>query len=380
VLDLAEALGTHADVTVLAPHSPGARRKQTIGRVFVRRFRYFFPTAYESLAYGSGMRDNMERSWLARLQVPFFLVAQLIATIWTMATIRPAVVNAHWLVPQGLTSALAARLLRKPLVLHVHAADVYFLGRVSWGDKVSRFVVGSASAVLADGSHVRDALDEILGYESGATLRPMGVWTDRFGEEVDDVLSDWHLPVRYVVFVGRLVEKKGVEYLIRAMPEVRNRVPTMELVIVGSGPLDQPLRNLAEDLGIANAVMFLGAISHSDVVPVLRRAEVACVPSIIDSRGETEGMPTVVLEAMAAGIPVVGSSVNGIPDILFDRENGWLANPGEPSDLARALVDAASTDRAELIANQGRLTAQDHDWSNVAVQYVASLEKAINED
>ena len=378
VLDLAEALATHADVIVLAPHSPGARRKETIGRVSVRRFRYFFPTAYESLAYGSGMRDDMERSWLARLQVPFFLVAQLIATIWTTSTIRLAVVNAHWLVPQGLTSALAARLLRKPLVLHVHAADVYYLRRVFWGDKIARFVVGSASAVLADGSHVRDALDEILGYESGAILRPMGVWTDRFDGEGDEAFSGRPLPVRYVVFVGRLVEKKGVEYLIRAMPKVRDRVPNMELVIIGSGPLDQSLRKLAEDLGIGGAVMFLGAMSHTDVVLLLRRAEVACVPSVIDSRGETEGMPTVVLEAMATGVPVVGSAVNGIPDILVDRENGWLAHPGEPEDLARALVEAASTNSAEQIANRGQLTAQEHDWSNVAVQYVAALEKAVN--
>jgi glycosyltransferase involved in cell wall biosynthesis len=325
------------------------------------------------------MRDNIERSRLARLQVPFLLVAQLIATIWTMSTIRPAVVNAHWLVPQGLTSALAARLLRRPLVLHVHAADVYFLRRVLWGDKIARFVVSSASDVLADGSHVRDALDEILGYESGATLRPMGVWTGRFGEEVDDVLSDLHLPLRYVVFVGRLVEKKGVEYLIRAMREVRDRVPNLELVIAGSGPLYQPLRKLAAGLGLGGAVMFLGAMSHTDVVPLLRNAEVACVPSIIDSRGETDGMPTVVLEAMAAGVRVVGTAVDGIPDILHDTENGWLVQAADSDDLARGLLNALNHPSGDAMAEAGKETALLHDWHRVAEEYARVLKEAIRD-
>jgi glycosyltransferase involved in cell wall biosynthesis len=321
----------------------------------------------------------MERSWLARLQLPFFLVAQMIATIWTMSTIKPAVVNAHWLVPQGLTSALAARILRKPLVLHVHAADVYFLRRVLWGTRISRFVVGSASAVLADGSHVRDALDEILGYESGATLRPMGVWTDRFGGEFDELLSGGHLPARYVVFVGRLVEKKGVEYLIRAMPKVRDQVPNMELVIVGSGPLDQTLKKLAEDLGMVDVVRFLGAMSHTDVVPLLRGAEVACVPSIIDSRGETDGMPTVVLEAMAVGTRVVGTEVNGIPDILHNAENGLLVRPADNVDLARGLLDALNHPSGDAMAEAGKETALMHDWHIVADEYVRVLKEAIHD-
>ena len=379
ILDLADALSDHAAVTVLAPHAPGTPRQERLGEVLVKRFRYFFPTAYESLAYGSGMRDNMERSRLARLQVPFLLVAQLIATIWTMFRIRPTVVNAHWLVPQGLTSALAARLLRTPLVLHVHAADVYFLRRVSWGDKIARFVVSSASDVLADGSHVRDALDEILGYESGATLRPMGVWTHRFGSAIDEVPFERTLPDRYVVFVGRLVEKKGIEYLIRAMPEVRNQLPNMELVIVGSGPLDESLRKLAEALGIGGAVKFLGALSHAEVVSLLRGAEVACVPSIIDSRGETEGMPTVVLEAMAAGVPVVGSAVNGIPDILHDAENGWLVEPANDDDLARGLLSALKYPSGDAMTEAGKETALLHDWGTVADEYAHVLKEAIHD-
>lgn len=380
MLDLAEALSAHADVTVLAPHSPGAPRKQTIGRVAVRRFRYFLPTAYESLTYGSGMRDNIDRNWLAKLQVPFFLVAQVIATIWTMSTIRPAVVNAHWLVPQGLTSALAARILRKPLVLHVHAADVYFLRRVLWGDKIARFVVGRASSVLADGSHVRETLDQLLGFESDATLRPMGVWTDDLRSAVgnsSDITSA--LPTRYVLFVGRLVEKKGVEYLIRAMPEVHDHHGDVELVIVGSGPLGPGLRSLTSELGMDDKVHFVGTQPHEEIWILLRSSAVVCVPSIIDSRGETEGMPTVVLEAMAAGARVVGSEVDGIPDILKDAENGWLAQPADSDDLARALLDALEHPVGDDIADAGEQTALLHDWHRVAEEYALVLDEAIHD-
>lgn len=375
VLDLATALSSHGDVTVLAPHAPSAARREIIGAVQVGRFGYFLPRSLQRLGYGAGMRHNIEESWLARIQIPFFLIAQTFATAWVVLIRRPSVINAHWLVPQGLTSALVARVFRVPLVLHVHAADVYFLRRFKVGGGVARFVVRSSRAVLADGSHVRDALEELLGFESGARLRPMGVWQSVFSEP-QDLVDTGDVPDRFVVFVGRLVEKKGVEYLIRSMSQVREAVPDVELVIIGHGPLLGDLMNLAQDQGVAEAVHFVGSQGHDEVAGMLRQAEVACVPSIIDSKGETDGMPTVVLEAMAAGVRVVGSAVNGIPDVLSDAENGWLVQPADEQSLAKGIIAALTDPTGDAIAAAGARTALQHDWEAVAHEYWRVLEEA----
>ena len=377
VLDLAKALSSTTKVTVLAPHAPGAAPQARIGDVDVRRFRYFIPSQLERLSYGAGMRHNIEHSWLARIQIPFLVLAQLLATMWLVLTRRVSVVNPHWLVPQGLTAAIVARITGVPLVLHVHAADVYFLRRFRFGRAVARFVVRSCSSVLADGSHVRDSLDELLGFDSGAHLRPMGVWLEVFGAKEPPSPNLVSLPDRFVLFVGRLVEKKGVEYLIRAMALVREEIPDIELVVVGSGPLSDELAELAEHWELSEVVHFLGALEHDGVAALLGMADIACVPSIIDSHGETEGMPTVVLEAMASGARVVGTRVNGIPDVLHDAQNGWLVEPADDQALAAGLIAAANGLDAELIAEEGARTAAQHDWDAVANEYRKLLEEAV---
>jgi len=369
VLDLAVALSHYFGVTVLTPHSPGAKRLEEINGVQVVRFRYFLPTRWQRLSRGGSVAVNLD-DWLARLQVPFLLAAETLATRRLLRITGSKVVNAHWLIPQGLTAALALRLSRgRRLVVHVHAKDVYFLERYWFGSSLARFVVSRASVVLADGSHVSKSLDTLVGKAVGANLRPMGVWSKRFHRPADS--SRPANPT--VVFVGRFVEKKGVPYLLQAFSKVREERPDVRLVLIGGGPLEPQLRDEVVELGISESVVFTGPLPHEEVIQHLHRADVACVTSIIDSRGETDGMPTVVLEAMAAGLRVVGTEVDGIPDVLRDRENGWLARAADAADLAARLLEALEDpDRARL-AEAGRRTAEQHDWDRVAAEYARYL-------
>jgi glycosyltransferase involved in cell wall biosynthesis len=128
---------------------------------------------------------------------------------------------------------------------------------------------------------------------------------------------------------------------------------------------------------LQDVVAFLGPLSHSEVVEHLHRASVACVPSIIDSRGETEGMPTVVIEAMASGLRVVGSNVDGIPDLLKNRINGWLAAPADSKELAEALR-AALSEPSDVISQRAIADSAQHDWSKVADEYAAAVRSAGN--
>ena len=382
VCDLAGALTAHADVLVLAPDAPDALKREQMGSLTVRRFSYFPWRRLQVLGLGYGMRDNLRRNWLARLQVPLFLAAQWLATRALIRTARVDVVNAHWLVPQGLTAAWArGRRASFKLVLHVHAGDVYLLHRLPFGSAIARYVVGRSDVVLADGTKVRDTLDELLGFASGTVIQPMGVHRHVFAPEEgagllgDGTDLDTRFQDGFVLFVGRLSEKKGAIYLIRAMHRVVARHPGLGLVVIGEGPEQERLRFEVRRLGLTDAVRFVGRQSHARIAAYLRQCRASVVPSVIDSHGEADGMPTVVLEALAAGVRVVGTTVGGIPDVLRHGENGWLCPPENPDALADQIFAALRDPTPSQVLVAALETARQHDWRQVARNYMRCLER-----
>jgi glycosyltransferase involved in cell wall biosynthesis len=161
-----------------------------------------------------------------------------------------------------------------------------------------------------------------------------------------------------VLFVGRLVEKKGVPHLISAMREVHARMPEAGLVIVGTGALRRTLERQARDLGVR--AQFLGFVSPDELRGWMNRARVLCVPSVTASTGDEEGVPVVTQEAMAMGLPVVGSRSAGIPDAVSDGTNGFLAPEGDAGALA-AHLHALLTDAPlwERMSRASRERARD---------------------
>lgn len=144
----------------------------------------------------------------------------------------------------------------------------------------------------------------------------------------------------YLLFVGRLRIRKGVEVLLEALRELRGRVPSVVLRIAGNGEHRERLERRTAELGLEQAVTFLGTCDAARVRTLLRGAAALVVPSTY------EGMPLVVLEAMEAGVPVVASQVSGIPEVVVDGETGWLVPPEEPEALAQAL-EAVLSDPGE---------------------------------
>lgn len=140
-------------------------------------------------------------------------------------------------------------------------------------------------------------------------------------------------PPGYLLFVGRLRIRKGVEVLLEALRELRGRVPAAVLKIAGDGEHRAALERTAAGLELGSAVTFLGTCDGSRVRALLAGAAALVVPSIY------EGMPLVVLEAMERGVPVVASAVSGIPEVVVDGETGWLVPPEDPEALAGALEE-----------------------------------------
>lgn len=135
-----------------------------------------------------------------------------------------------------------------------------------------------------------------------------------------------------VLYVGRLCERKGLYYLIESIKMVREAIPNIKLYLIGKGNLREELQRLVEKHGLLRNVVFIGKVSEEELIKWYNRAEVFVLPSLF------EGFGIVCIEAMACGVPVIGTKVPGIVDIIRDRDNGLLVPPQDPDSLAKAIV------------------------------------------
>lgn len=362
VLTLSGALAARgALVTAVVPRVPGGVRNEVVDGVRVRRFAYF-PRRFEGLADGAIMPNlrARKRRWL---EVVPLMLAFLVATVRQVRRERPDVIHAHWIVPAGLVAWVVRRLTGVPYVVTAHGADAYTL-RGGPALRLKRRVLRRAAATVPVSTAIGTELSELAPV---APAVPMGVDVARIGAEVGPRKPE----DGRVLFVGRLVEKKGVDILIEAAA----RVPSAVLAIVGDGPSRADLEKRAADLELTERVEFLGAQPRQGVMDELARAAVVAVPSRVGAGGDQDGVPVVLGEAMAAGVPVVASDIGGLGEYVVDGENGRVVASGSVDELAAALAELLEhPDRAETLAQQAtdRL-AGTLDLAHVGGQYLSIL-------
>ena len=155
-----------------------------------------------------------------------------------------------------------------------------------------------------------------------------------------------------VVAVGRLIAKKGFADLIRACGLLAERRRAFQCEIIGQGPLEQELRAQIEDSGLQDRVELSGAKPQREVRQRLAAASVFILPSVIDPEGGMDNLPTVIMEAMATGLPVISTTTGGIPEMVVQRETGFLVSPGDATALADAIEKLISD--AVLAQKMGR--------------------------
>jgi L-malate glycosyltransferase len=262
---------------------------------------------------------------------------------------RPHIVHTHnWsTLVEGM---LAAKIARVPIIVHSEHGTV----RKEWLPQIyaQRISWRCADRVLAVSESLKQHLVREIGFPAQRIISIQnGVDTDRFQPNGERMALREGLgwPARGFIIgsVGRLVPVKNYATLLRAAARVASRVPQLTLALVGDGPLDGELKTLAEQLGIADRVSFLGY--RDDVPNLLNAMDIFVLPSL------REGMPNAVLEAMACGLPVIASEVGGASEIVRDRENGLLVCPTDVEQLSQHLYQLAlSPERCRAMGIAGR--------------------------
>lgn len=364
VLSLARELVRRGHrVTVAAPHAPGLARGEIVDGVGVVRFRYMRPERLEALAYGRGMVTNVRRRpWLFFL-VPFFLAAQ--GLVLGRLASNADVVAAHWLFPQGMVARLCGA---SPVVI-LHGSDVHLVGgRVT--AFLARWTLSGASGVIAN-SAATARRAQAIAPKARIRVIPMGVEVERFAPSGGGSGEKQEAIAPRIIGVGRLIPLKGYRYLIEALVKIKGKFPGAVLTLVGEGPEREALERLAKTLGVGAAVTFTGEVPHADVPGILREHDLFVLPAIVTETGETEGLGTVILEAMAAGLPVAASGVGGIPDIVEHERTGLIFPQKDPDAIAHAVIllsgDGDLRDR--IVGAAERKVKERFSWPVIAEQY-----------
>jgi glycosyltransferase involved in cell wall biosynthesis len=272
---------------------------------------------------------------------------------------KPDLLHAHF-GPDAVMAAPLAEALNVPLVATLHGYDINITRR--WwedgnaGAAMRRYPDSLLRLAGRRDTHFIAVSDAIRRQAIAYGIPPQKVTTCYIGVDVSKIRPG-PVPIferrRRVVFVGRLVEKKGCEYLLRAAQIARSRIPEMELVIIGDGPLRSDLEKLSRALGVS--ARFAGARPAQDVKAELDEAQLLCLPSIRAQNGDAEGFGLVILEAQAAGVPVISSALGGADEGILHDVSGYRVKEGRVDALAGRMIEILSNpQKAAEMGKAGR--------------------------
>lgn len=366
VYELCRRLSKTFSVHVLAPHASGAAVEDQMEGIRVTRYRYFF-SRWENLAFHGGILANLKQNPLRYALVPFFIMAQLVVLIRLLNRCQFDCIHAHWLIPQGLIAITACLFMKSapPVIVTSHGGDLFGLkGYVL--NRLKRFVALRSAAVTVVSQAMRDVLQELRIADSRINVIPMGVdLRNRFVPAVQRSASE------ALLFVGRLVEKKGLKYLIEALPLILKKHPNATLRVVGDGQEKERILERILELGLGEHVEFLGAVANETLTKIYHSSDVVVFPSVVAGDGDREGFGLVLVEALGCECATVVTDLPAMRDIVDHGKSALVVPQKDSTQIAKKIrLLLEDVKLRQTIGRQGRVQVlQKFDWEIITVQY-----------
>ncbi len=367
------------EVHLVAPWDPAINRPAEEDGVRFHFFKYAPTRGLNVFGYSGGLRADTAVRGAAWIAAPFALARGWHAARQVARRYRATVMHGHWVIPSGFLAAYAQPSL--PLVVSLHGSDVFVAERSAIVRRAARMAFRRAGWVTACSDDLRTRAIAIGARANRIETVPYGVDAERFRPDAGaraalrQELGIGGGPL--VVTAGRLVSKKGFEYLIDAAgrPPLRD-LPELTIVIAGDGDLRDQLTARAAAAG--GRVRLIGNRSQDDIARLCAAADVIAVPSIRDDAGNVDGLPNFALEALASGTPVVAARAGGLPQAIEDGRTGRLVPERDADALAvaiRALLD--HPDDARRLGAAARADVIDRfGWGQAAARFEAAYARA----
>ena len=362
------------EVHVVAPWHPRWTRQSPEGGVTFHLFRYAPWPRLNVFGYAEALHADVRLRLPAVAVTPLAVVAGVRRVRQIARDTNASVIHAHWVVPGGVLGALAAG--SRPLVISLHGSDVFVAERHAAARQAARMAFRRAAWVTACSDDLRDRAVSLGAAPERTSVIPYGVDSERFAPDPQARaqgrarlgLAD---DVPLVAAFGRLVAKKGFEYLVDAAALLAPRYPALRIAVAGRGDLDAALRARAASRAVADRMLWLGHVPHEDIPTLLASADVAVAPSVHDAAGNVDGLPNAVLEMMASGTALVCTAAGGIGSVAVDGETARVVAERDPVALADALAALLTQPRLrqELGRKARESVRRDHSWDRVASDF-----------
>ncbi len=315
-------------IRVICPNDDRSREREFMDGVEVIRFDYFIK-GWQKLAYGGGgILENLKKKRLLYSLIPFFIASFLRSTLKHAKD--SDIIHAHWY-PSGVVAMISRYTLSIPSVLTIRGSDLKLIkSRVF--RKLNRTVLRRVDGIITVSESLRDELFSMGLDRSNIVFIPNGIKMENMDDTGANFFNSKRSESSIILFAGSLRKIKGLDTLLHAFQMALREKGDLILVIVGEGPEFQRLNRMAEELGIKERVHFTGALTPREVREWMKKASLFVLPSTM------EGRPNVVLEAMAEGLPVIGSDIPGIREIIGDGKTGFLFKPLCSEELSACII------------------------------------------
>jgi glycosyltransferase involved in cell wall biosynthesis len=374
VYELCLQLKNDFTVFVICPKFKAAESEAFLNGIYIRRHKQFVFDNIE-LAYGTSIMTKIKRNPLYILLVPFFFLFQFMELYKLCNKENIKVIHAHWLIPTAVGPILYKSWFNKgiKIVCTAHGTDVNsFNGAL--GNIVKKWILKRTDAITAVSQALAQNLKKTVP-SSRILVYPMGVHTSIFSPEAkNEELTRTHkIEGPYILYVGEIISSKGVGFLIEAMPNVLKKFPKYSLVLVGQGIMENELKLSCQKLGIAENVVFTGAIPNIELPAFFASAELFVLPSL------SEGWPVVVMEALSSGtMPLV----TDLPVFVENEDRDRIfkiVKKGSPIELSDKIIEfLTNREDNSLISMELRNYAiRNFDWKIVGQNYSSLIQYLI---
>ena len=369
------------EVHVVAPWHPLVSRGEREGGVRFHFYKYAPHPALNVFGYAEAMRADVSLRGAAFAAAPLAMAAGWRAARKVADRHDATIVHGHWVVPGGAIALAAAG--SRPLVISLHGSDVYVAEKLAPARFVARQVFRRARVVTACSSDLAERAVRLGADAARVEVVPYGVDVERFRPDPSSrtkLRSQLQLTDRAVLVVaaGRLVRKKGFEYLIDAIGQLPALSPLV-LALAGEGDLRAELESRIAAVGSGSRVRLLGNQTQDEVAGWLAAADIIAVPSVRDDSGNVDGLPNVVLEALASGTPLVTTMAGGIGAVVESGKTALVVPERDPAALAQAIgALAADPEQRSRIGRAARdLAARRFGWAETARRLEAAYDHAL---
>lgn len=327
-------------VTVLTPYHHELKTKRF--PYPIRTYRYIWPDNLHVLGYSQTLRHGTHLRISSWLLAPLLLIQGIIALLALTKKEKYDIVCAHWIVPNGIIAAVSCAIRKIPFTITLPGSDVYVAQKNALFAFLTRWAAERAAIVCADSPQYLKELTNIHAKPKKQTVIPYPVDLSTVFPSTQTIKLRKKLAIstqaHILVSVGRLIEKKGFQYVIRALPEIRKKFPTVTYVIVGDGDMREFLEREAVRLNVRQAIYFVGNIIRKEIHEYYSLADIIIVPSIKDREGNIDDRPVALIEAMACERAVIATGFPGNSLTIDQGISGILIPQKDTRAIATAVL------------------------------------------